>query len=77
MPLRAAQSAKELAQLVRARSEDLPDPDAGDAFAVFFDPFADARIVLLGESTRGTAELPRARRSRDVSLSVTAFAFWQ
>lgn len=61
MPLRAAQSVEDLARLVRARSEDLPDPDSGDAFGAFFDQFADARIVLLGESTHGTAEFYRAR----------------
>lgn len=57
--LRSAEA--QLAALVRARSEALPDPDDGEAFAAFFDRFADARVVLLGEASHGTSEFYRAR----------------
>lgn len=41
-------------------SEPLGSPLAGD-FAVPFDRFADARVVLLGEATHGTSEFYSAR----------------
>ncbi len=51
----------ELADLVHLKSEALPDLDEPAAFAAFFDRFADARVVLLGEATHGTSEFYRAR----------------
>jgi erythromycin esterase-like protein len=52
---------EDLAKIVRAQSEDLPDPAEGDAFAAHFEQFADAKIVLLGEATHGSAEFYTAR----------------
>jgi erythromycin esterase-like protein len=60
MIARVSGAEAELAALVRARAEPLPDLD-DEAFATSFDRFADARIVLLGEATHGTAEFYRAR----------------
>lgn len=45
---------------IQAAAEPLPDLD-DPAFAAAFDRFASARVVLLGESTHGTAEFYRAR----------------
>ncbi|HEX8063355.1 MAG TPA: erythromycin esterase family protein [Allosphingosinicella sp.] len=47
-------------ELIAAAAEELPEPDE-PAFAEAFDRFADARIVLLGESSHGTSEFYRAR----------------
>ena len=47
-------------QLIAAAAESLPGLD-DPAFAEAFDRFADARIVLLGESSHGTSEFYRAR----------------
>jgi erythromycin esterase-like protein len=47
-------------ELIAAAAEPLPAPD-DPAFAGAFDRFADARIVLLGESSHGTSEYYRAR----------------
>ncbi|HEX8239210.1 MAG TPA: erythromycin esterase family protein [Allosphingosinicella sp.] len=47
-------------ELIAASAEPLPEPE-NDAFAEAFDRFADARIVLLGESSHGTSEFYRAR----------------
>ncbi|HEY5721944.1 MAG TPA: protein-L-isoaspartate(D-aspartate) O-methyltransferase [Allosphingosinicella sp.] len=52
--------ARSLPDLVRAAAEPLPDLDSPD-FGLFFDRFADARIVLLGEASHGTSEFYRAR----------------
>jgi erythromycin esterase-like protein len=51
----------EAAALVRAHAEALPAPERADAFGAFFDRFADAAVVLLGEATHGTSEFYRAR----------------
>ena len=48
------------AELIRAAAEPLPDP-ADPGFAVAFDRFAGARVVLLGECSHGTAEFYQAR----------------
>ena len=61
MPTRLRSAEAELADLVRRRSEALPSLEYGEAFATFFDRFADARVVLLGEATHGTSEFYRAR----------------
>src|SRR5215211_4916724 len=40
----------------------VPLPDVADpSFATFVDRFADAKVILLGESTHGTDEFYRAR----------------
>jgi protein-L-isoaspartate(D-aspartate) O-methyltransferase len=59
--LRAAYGAPPaLAERIAAAAEPLPE--IGDrTFAALFDRFADARVVLLGESTHGTSEFYRAR----------------
>lgn len=49
-----------LPRMIAAAAEPLPEID-DPAFARAFDRFADARVVLLGESTHGTAEFYRAR----------------
>jgi erythromycin esterase-like protein len=46
--------------LIAATAEPLPDPD-DSAFAASFDRYANRRVVLLGESSHGTAEFYRAR----------------
>lgn len=48
------------ARALRGFAEALPDPLDPD-FAAAFDRFADARVVLLGEATHGTAEFYDAR----------------
>lgn len=45
---------------IRRHAEPLPDID-DQAFAEMFDRVGDARVVLLGEATHGTAEFYRAR----------------
>jgi erythromycin esterase-like protein len=49
------------ADLVRRYAEALPPPQDEEHFGACFDRFADARLVLLGEATHGTAEFYRAR----------------
>ncbi|MGJ0508359.1 MAG: erythromycin esterase family protein [Methylocystis sp.] len=44
-----------------AESESLPPPEQAEAFGRFFERFANARVVLLGEATHGTSEFYRAR----------------
>jgi putative phosphoribosyl transferase len=46
--------------VLRAAARPLPRPEDAE-FAVAFDRFAQARVVLLGEATHGTAEFYRAR----------------
>lgn len=50
-----------LSQRLRAKSEPLPDLHSPDDFGARFDCFADAKIVLLGEATHGSAEFYKAR----------------
>jgi erythromycin esterase-like protein len=52
--------ARELPELIRTSAEPLPDIE-DDTFAAFFDRFADARVVCLGEASHGTSEFYRAR----------------
>lgn len=47
-------------QIVQAAAEFLPDPDDPE-FGAFFDRYASARVVLLGEASHGTSEFYRAR----------------
>jgi erythromycin esterase-like protein len=51
---------QQLPELIRNSAEPLPDID-DDRFGAFFDRFADARVVLLGEASHGTSEFYRAR----------------
>jgi erythromycin esterase-like protein len=51
----------ELAVQLSLKAETLPALEHAEAFAAFFDRFADARVVLLGEATHGTSEFYRAR----------------
>ncbi len=51
----------DLSRRLRAKSQPLPDLHSPDAFAAHFDVFADAKIVLLGEASHGTAEFYKAR----------------
>ena len=53
-----------LARLIGEAAEPLPEIDPEDdeeRFAAAFDRFADARVVLLGESSHGTSDFYRAR----------------
>lgn len=50
----------DLAAVLREHAEPLPDIDSPQ-FATLFDRFADARVVLIGEASHGTAEFYRAR----------------
>ena len=49
-----------LPRLIAQAAEPLPDIDE-PAFGQFFDRFADARVVMLGEASHGTSEFYRAR----------------
>ncbi len=49
-----------LPRLIAGAAEPLPDID-DRTFGEFFDRFADARVVLLGEASHGTSEFYRAR----------------
>ena len=55
------QASAELVAALRGHAEPLPPPELADAFGTFFDRYADARVVLLGEATHGTSEFYRAR----------------
>lgn len=50
-----------LVTALREQSEPLPPLEEPESFGAFFDRFADARVVLLGEATHGTSEFYRAR----------------
>jgi erythromycin esterase-like protein len=62
LPSEAArgQSADEAAAIVRAFCEPLP-PVESESFGAYFNRFADAKVVLLGEATHGTSQFYRAR----------------
>jgi protein-L-isoaspartate(D-aspartate) O-methyltransferase len=49
-----------LPQMIAEAAEPLPEIE-DPAFAAFFDRYADARVVLLGEASHGTSEFYRAR----------------
>jgi erythromycin esterase-like protein len=55
------QSPDDLADALRPHLEPLPAPEGFEEFGDFFDRFADANVVLLGEATHGTSEFYRAR----------------
>ncbi|MGC2412413.1 MAG: erythromycin esterase family protein [Stellaceae bacterium] len=63
--------AEELARLLRGYAEVLPQPERSETFGGFFDRFADARVVLLGEATHGTSEFYRARAAITQRLIAT------
>jgi hypothetical protein len=50
-----------LQSAVARHAEPLPPIEDEQAFGAMFDRFADAKVVLLGESTHGTSEFYRAR----------------
>ena len=58
---RQQQEAETLARLLHGCAENLPEPERAEAFGAHFDKYGDARVVLLGEATHGTAEFYRAR----------------
>ena len=49
------------AAILGAYCEPLPSPDEAERFGAFFERFADAKVVLLGEASHGTAQFYRAR----------------
>jgi erythromycin esterase-like protein len=51
----------DLLKAVTRYAEPLPPVEDEQAFGAMFDRFADAKVVLLGESTHGTSEFYRAR----------------
>ena len=55
------QDADAAAVLLSAHCEPLPSLDEAERFAAFFDRFADAKLVLLGEASHGTSQFYRAR----------------
>ena len=59
--LAGKQASAELVAALRTHAEPLPPPELADAFGAYFDRYADARVVLLGEATHGTSEFYRAR----------------
>jgi erythromycin esterase-like protein len=50
----------DVSDLLARCAEPLPEMDS-DTFGALFDRYADAKVVLIGESTHGTAEFYRAR----------------
>ncbi|MGP1354361.1 MAG: erythromycin esterase family protein [Parasphingopyxis sp.] len=60
-PRKARDGLPALVEILRRYAEPLPAPSRADEFGPLFDRFADARVVLLGESTHGTSEFYRAR----------------
>jgi erythromycin esterase-like protein len=50
-----------IADVLRESSETLPQPERAEEFGAAFDRYGDARVVLLGEATHGSAEFYRAR----------------
>ncbi len=53
--------ADDAAAILRAYCEPLPLPGEAQSFGAFFDRFADAKVVLLGEASHGTSQFYRAR----------------
>lgn len=51
----------DLTAMLRARAEALPSPERAGEFGAFFSRFSDARVVLLGEASHGSAEFYQAR----------------
>ncbi|MEZ2131552.1 MULTISPECIES: erythromycin esterase family protein [unclassified Sinorhizobium] len=61
-------NATDIARAIGHACKVLPDPAHMIEFGAFFDPFAGARIVLLGEASHGTAEFYQARAAITRSL---------
>jgi erythromycin esterase-like protein len=61
MPFQTTSSITALSERVRDKSQPLADLHSPEEFAAAFDVFADAKLVLLGEATHGTAEFYKAR----------------
>lgn len=61
-------NATDIARAIGHACQALPDPAHMIEFGAFFDPFAGARIVLLGEASHGTAEFYQARAAITRSL---------
>jgi protein-L-isoaspartate(D-aspartate) O-methyltransferase len=57
---RPPEPAQSVPELIRAAAEPLPKPN-DPTFGAMFDRYANARVVLLGESTHGTSEFYQAR----------------
>ena len=57
----AERSPEELIQLLRRSAEPLPDDMDAMEFGAPFARYGDARVVLIGEASHGTAEFYRAR----------------
>jgi erythromycin esterase-like protein len=53
--------ADEAAAILGGYCEPLSAPDEAESFGTFFDRFADAKVLLLGEASHGTSEFYRAR----------------
>jgi erythromycin esterase-like protein len=47
--------------MIRHVREHLPPLEQIEEFGAFFDRFANARVVLIGEATHGASEFYRAR----------------
>jgi erythromycin esterase-like protein len=61
MPALAQTAIADLVSIVRQAAIPLATLEDEEAFAKQFDRFGDARVVLLGEASHGTAEFYRAR----------------
>src|SRR5438093_1015203 len=72
-PLRTIGS-QEIARIIERAGEHLPAPERAEAFGAYFDEFAGAKVMLLGEATHGTSEFYRARAGRRRYACVTP---WQ
>ena len=72
-----AQGADEAAALVRGLCVHLPEPEKAAAFGPFFDRFAQARVVLLGEATHGTSEFYNARAAITQRLITDRRSSWK
>src|SRR5689334_10880106 len=53
--------AAEVAHAIAHACRPLPDPAHMIEFGAFFDPYAEASVVMLGEASHGTAEFYQAR----------------
>ena len=59
--LTRSKSSEHVIHAIAAAAERLPPDTEPEGFGAFFDRFAEARVVTLGEATHGTAEFYRAR----------------
>lgn len=61
-------NATDIARAIGHACQALPDPAHMIEFGAFFDPYASAKIILLGEASHGTAEFYQARAAITRSL---------